>query len=488
MSSEVLVNGARGGGIMILGQLARLGIQLAGTIMLTRLLTPADFGLIAMVAVFTALGALLRDFGISTAALQARRLSHQQASNLFWASAALSVAVALLLVACSPLIVTLYREPRLTQVIPALAVSLVIDGLQSQVQMQLARAMRYRALTLTDVGAQFVGLTCGVISAALGLGYWSLVIQVLTASVCLATSRTLIARWVPTWPRRGHGSKVLITAGGDFGLAQLLTFAANNAAPLMIGSTSGATSLGFFNRAFQVYQLPRTGVLDPLTQVAVPTLNAATDTGKHLATDILLRMQFSISLVLIWAYLCAASTAPWLIPILLGDQWHPSVFLFQLLAAGGAFAAFGTVSYWAFVVSNNSRQLLYLHLVTKPTSVLLIIAAAPFGPAMVAGAFSVGMALAWPINLIWLRRTTQQDSWGFFWSGIRVLAPAVASFWLTQWILTSLNDLHPFAIVILGALVATAIYVSLVAALPRGRRDLSQAAGFVRASVRGRLR
>jgi PST family polysaccharide transporter len=483
MSTNTLARGARGGGIVILGQLARICIQLTATVLLARLLSPADFGLVAMVMVFSSFGALLRDFGISTAALQARTLTHQQASNLFWVSSALSATVALALALSTPLLVDLYDEPRLATIAPMLAVGLLIDGVQAQVQMQLARAMRYLELTLTDLFSQLLGLGLAVATAMAGWGYWALVVQVLAASITLLISRSIVSRWVPTLPRRGHGSKALVRTGSEFGLAQILAFAANNVDTLVIGARWGATDLGYYNRAFQLYTLPRSGILDPLTQVAIPTVNSATESGEHRATDLLLRVQFLLSGVLTCVYLVAASTADQLIPLVMGDQWGPSVQIFQILAIGGAFAAFGTVSYWTFVLADQSRNLLYLHLVTKPLTIALILIAAPFGVPAVAFAYSAGLALAWPINLIWLARTAGQDSWAFFRVGLRVIGAGSVSFLITRWLLSMVEGSGPVMMVIIGAVCATAFYLLGLVVVPGGRAQISGAVRSGRAAV-----
>lgn len=169
--------GARGGGITLIGQAIRMAVQLASVAILSRLLSPHDFGLIAMVTVFMTLADLLRDFGMPSAALQAKDLSHQQASNMFWASTALGALSCGILVACTPLIVMLYDEPRLGRVVPALALTTLISGVQAQIQVQLARGLRFTILAVSSVLAPTVGLVVAIISALNGLGYWALVLQ-----------------------------------------------------------------------------------------------------------------------------------------------------------------------------------------------------------------------------------------------------------------------------------------------------------------------
>src|SRR5690606_36313262 len=129
---STLAQGARGGAVALAGQVAQLVIQFVGAVVLARLLSPEDFGIFAMLTVFLGIGALIRDFGMPTAALQARNLSEQQASNVFWVTAALSTAVAAVLALASPLIVALYDQPRLGLIAPVMAGVLIVNGLQAQ--------------------------------------------------------------------------------------------------------------------------------------------------------------------------------------------------------------------------------------------------------------------------------------------------------------------------------------------------------------------
>lgn len=484
MSVDVLSRGVRGGGVIIVGQFVKLAIQFAGLLVLSRLLAPEDFGLVAMVAVFLALGSLLRDFGMPAAALQAKQLSDQQAANFFWASTALGAGAAILLVAASPLLATIYGEPRLTVVAPIMATTLLLSGVESQIQVQLARALRFAALAVTDIIAQGGGLAIAIGGALAGWGYWAVVFQPIIAAVLLLFLRASVAGWIPRLPRRGHGSKALFRIGGNIGLAQVLAFAANNVDTVAIGIVLGPAQLGIYNRGFQLYTIPKTGMLDPLTQVVVPTLNQAIASGERSVSDLLLRIQFALSAVLTLVFLIIATTADWLVPLLLGDQWHQAVLPLQFLALGGFFASFGTVSYWVFLIEGKSRHLLYLHLLTKPMTMVLVLAGLPFGIVGVALGYAIAQALAWPINLAWLSRVAGQDSWAFLRTGLRTVLAAGLAFVAARGVLTLAylpGDILP---TLLGAVVALVVYVGALMAMPGGVREVLGALRIVRALAR----
>src|SRR5690606_1757469 len=151
------------------------------------------------------IGQLVRDFGMPTAALQARTLSGQQASNVFWVTATLSFGASALLVVFAPLIVVLYDEPRLAAIVPVMACGLVLSGLQAQYHVRLARDMRFLALTSTTIAARLAGLGAGVLGALLGWEYWALVTQLLVTAFVALCSNIVVTRWIPSRPRRGHG-------------------------------------------------------------------------------------------------------------------------------------------------------------------------------------------------------------------------------------------------------------------------------------------
>ena len=450
--------------------MAKLCIQAAAVLVLSRMLGPEDFGLIAMVAVVMKLGELLRDFGLPTAALQAPTLSHQQASNMFWINSCLGMIAAIAAVASTPLLILVYSEPRLAAIVPAMAATLAFNGMQAQLQVQLARSMRFRALAVTDVISQAVGLVIAVVAAAAGWHYWALVAQVAVAAVALLVSRLLVVHWFPKRPRRGHGTMAMVRAGGSFGVAQLLGFASTNADTVSIGAVWGPMTLGFYNRAFQLYSLPLGGVLSPLSNVVVPAVNRARVAG-HSTYELLLRIQFAIGLAGVWAFSVSASTAPALIPIILGDSWSPAISIFQILAIGGLFQTLSYVNYWVFIVEQQQRQLVFANLVTKSLSVLLVVAGAFINVEAVALGFSLGLISSWLINLVWLSKCARQPSMTFFRNGSLLLLAGAAGYAGGSAAVAVCAVFSDPLQTVIGAAAATVAFGTLLTITPYGRKN-----------------
>ncbi len=468
MSATALTRGARGGGLTLSGNIAIMVIQFLSVVVLSRMLEPSDFGLVAMANVFIALGNLFRDFGMPMAALQSKDLTRQQASNLFWTNALFAFAAALILTLSTPLLIELYEEPRLGGVIPALALAILIGGIGAQIQVDLARAMRYSVIVGTDVASQIFGFLLAVSFASQGFGYWALIAQVLGVASALLLSRWILSGWKPLLFRRGHGAGKLIRSGGQYGLAHLLSFMQGNIDALVIGVRLGPTDLGYYNRGYQLLTGPAGRILDPLTQVVIPTLNHAQKDGRRYE-PILLRIQFLVGLAIVWLFAISAGTAPELVPLALGPGWESVVNVFRILALGGSIWVFNHVSYWAFLLNEKSDELLKYNLVSKPLAVTCIVAGSFFGVEGVAWGYALAMGISWPLNLIWLARKVSLPSLEFAKNGTLILAAGGVAGFAADRAMNLLGGAPPILAILVSAVVSSSAMVAVLLALPRTR-------------------
>lgn len=478
-AASTLSKGAKGGAITLVGRFAQLLIRFIGTVVLARLLSPEDFGLFAMLTFFIGIGELVRDFGMPTAALQAKSLSDQQASNVFWVTAALSAGVAVMLVFATPLITLLYNEPKLALIVPVMAVVLIINGLQAQYKVRLARQMRFKADASTTIVAQTAGLLTGIFSALFGAEYWALVIQAATTAAVTLVASIVLTRWLPKRPRRGCGSMPLLRTGTANGVSNLLGFTADNTDNLMIGAIWGAGPLGLYNRAYQLFMTSVMSFFSPLTSVIVPTTNRAIAEGRQ-GQDILARAQTVLCGAAIWLLLVTAAVADYLIPLLLGPQWHETIPLLQILAVGGAFKALSQTNYWAYLIEQKSRQLLLSNLVTKPMQIIFVVFAAFHSIEAVAWAFTLGRAITWPINLIWLWRATGQNPWRFGLNGMRLIASAIVSFAITTALFSLFSLSSPLLSIAIGITLSSTLFLSIAFIIPGGRHEAADAIALAR--------
>ena len=410
----------KAGAVTTVGQLAKAIVQFAGLVAFSHLLSPRDIGIFAMLVVFLSLGELFRDFGLSQAAIQTEKLTQRQASNLFWSNVAIGAAMSLTLYAAAPAVADLYSEPALRGVAPWVAVAFTINGLQTQFQVKLARELRFVALTATDALSQFIGLVVGLIAAVEGAGYWSLVIQMLTIYTSILVQRAVIADWWPGLPGSTTGMAALYRYGMHSALAQLVNYVGFNADSYIVGTRWGASSLGIYNRAFQIFTVPANQLLAPLTNVVLPFLSKRHHAGVDFY-PLLLKMQVAISVPLTGIFAIAASLADPIVAVVLGPGWHDSAALLSILSIGGAVQVMSYVTFWAYLASGKTRPLLHSAVVTRSLLVLSIICGSLWGLTGVAWGFTTGLTAAWFINLAWLKRCDEMPAGVFLRSGIHVL-------------------------------------------------------------------
>lgn len=452
----------RAGAVTMVGQIAKIAVQFCSLVAFSHLLSPRDVGLFAMVAVFLAFGELIRDFGISQAAIQTEKLTHGQGSNLFWSNAVVGVALTLTLVLAAPAVAGMYNEPALRDVAPWVAMSFTINALQAQFQVRLVRDLRFVALTVTDTASQVIGLVAGLIAALAGASYWSLVIQMLSIYGSLLMQRALIARWWPGRPRRETGMGALYLFSVHSGLSQLMSYIAFNVDTYLIGIRWGAGPLGIYSRAFQMFTVPANQLLAPLTNVALPLLSRQRHDGEDFY-PLLWKAQVAMAgaITLIFA-LVAALSEP-IVRLALGEAWIESATILPILAVGGAAQVLSYVNLWAFLASGKTKQLFYSSLVTRPLLVACIVCGSIFGLPGIAWGFSAGLCFSWLISLVWLNQCDAMPIWQFMGGALHILSAGLVAGGVGLLIVSAMSSRLPTAAVLAGgALLVSAIYVPML--------------------------
>lgn len=308
-------------------------IQMVSTIALARLLTPDDFGLVGIIAPVAALISLFADAGLSTAALQAKEIAHEQASGLFWANVALGLVSALVLGASGPLMAQFYGRPELGAIAPAYAGSLLISSLSTQHMALLRRQMAFRRVAFIGVSAAFGSAAVAIILAWLRWGYWALVTMAYANAVVNLALAWYALKWLPGPPARNVGLRKMMRFGGYVAGGNLMYLVSENMVPMIIGRTSGATDVGLFGRASRLAEQFIDQVSAPLSQVALPVLSKLQDEMPRLKEAIYQILEKVTVLTFALAGLLVVSGSD-VVVLLLGISWQKAGVAVQLLAVG----------------------------------------------------------------------------------------------------------------------------------------------------------
>lgn len=391
---------ARGGVVTIVSHGLKFALSILATAVLARLLTPQDYGLIGMVAVFTGFVAMFKDLGLSLATVQRAEISYDQISTLFWVNVTLSVAITLLMVVLAPLIGWFYGEPRLTMITIVTSMGFFFGGLAVQHEALLKRQMRFYALSIIAFLSMMIGYVVGIIFAWRGASYWSLVFSQLALLASNLIGVWVTCRWRPGPPKRNSGVRSMLSFGGNITGYALINYVSKNCDNLVVGRAFGPQLLGLYSKAAQLLSLPTEQINEPLSSVAIPALSRLADSPERYR-QAYLRIMEKIIMVTMPAVIVMLATADWLVLIILGPQWSDSARIFIFMGVAGLFQPVASTGGWLLVSQGRVRDMLRWSLINAPISILSILAGLRWGVVGVAASFSLGRILVANPLLYW---------------------------------------------------------------------------------------
>src|SRR5258708_15808543 len=240
---------------------------------LARLLTPRDFGLITMVTTFSL---LLMNFGLNgftEAIIQREELDHALASNLFWIEVGASFVLAVAFAGSGSLLTSLYKDPRLAGVTQLLALTIFISGLSVVHMALLKRAMRFSIVSVIDILGRLASVIVSIVLARAGWGYWALVSGALVVPAFTGILAWTTCRWLPGLPGRASGTGTMVVIAINSYGRYTTGYFANNLDNFLVGWRLGATPLGFYKKAYDLFVLPSSQLSVGLVNVAVSALS-----------------------------------------------------------------------------------------------------------------------------------------------------------------------------------------------------------------------
>ena len=380
------------GAVTMSAQGGKFLLSLVSTMILARLLTPRDFGLVAMVATVTSFLSVFKDAGLSIATVQRERITHAQVSNLFWINVAVSAVTTLTLAAAAPVIARFYHTPRLVAITLFLSVAFLISGSTIQHQALLKRQMRFKALALIEVGSMVVGVLVGVIMALLGYAYWSLVGSSLSMEVAALLLTWSISRWRPQLPARRSGIGPLVSFGAHRTAGDFILSLARGTDNLLIGRFYGSAAVGLYSRASALLIRPLEQFLGPINAVFIPALSRLQSQPKRYRSTFL-RLYEAIALTgFLFTGLFFALARP-LTLVLLGPKWEQAAVIFAGFTVAALCIPLANASAWLFTSQGRGRDMFVVQSINACAVVLSFIVGLPFGPVGVAIAFSASNLL-----------------------------------------------------------------------------------------------
>jgi O-antigen/teichoic acid export membrane protein len=388
----------RGAVAKVFAQATNFTIRVGSLVVLARLLSPGDFGIIGMVTALTGVFNLFKDFGLSAATVQRPDVTDEQISTLFWFNIVFGAALASFLIVMAPVVVRFYHEPRLLWVTIVLATAFIFNAAGVQHSALLQRQMRFTALARVDVISLVVSTSIGLSMAVLGFKYWALVAAAVSLPLVTTFGLWLTTGWIPGRPRARVGLRSMMHFGSTLTLISIIIYIAYNSDKVLLGRFWGAAVLGIYGRAFQLINIPTDNLNSAVGEVAFSALSRVQDDAASFKNYFLKSYSLVLALT-IPITIAVALFAPDLIFILLGPKWKEAVPIFRLLAPTIlVFALINPIGWLMFSLGMVGRSL-KASLVFAPTVIASYAIAMRYGPKAVAFAYSAVMIL-WAVPLI----------------------------------------------------------------------------------------
>ncbi len=476
LESRAVLSGAQTLG----GQIASVTLSVGSTMVLARLLSPADFGLLAMVFTLTVFLDTFKDLGLPVALQHREAIDDQELNKLFWLNAKLNLAVIVLMSLMGPVLAWFYQEDRLVSLTPFVAVGLFFFGFSAIHESLLKRQLRFAAQTTLEIAATAAGITVAIVAALAGAGYWALALLFVVTGLTRCLTAWHLCRWRPTRTRNAAAAPVglapFVSYGSYLAGARFFDYLGRNIDRILVGYLAGTGPLGLYSGALRWSSFPVRQLHNPLKKVAVPSLSRVqSEPERYRAMARSWMLPFFAGSLPVLAFVALEPRA--VVLVLLGDQWVEAVPLLRVLSIAAMAGLLGLVTRWLYYSQGQTRRQLAWSLISTPVMLGAVALGATRGAYGVAVAVAIGMwLLAFPTVAYCLRHSHVRaiDFLGVLWRPALSSAVAAAVLFWGSLALPASESVIAGLMASLGlfGLVYTAIWLLL----PGGRRILCNAA------------
>lgn len=384
-------------------KVATRGFQAVVTVILAHLLSPADFGIVGMTAVFTGFVAMFSELGMSAAIVQAGEVDDEQLNTVFWFILAAAAATWAVSAAGAGAVAAFFKQPLLAAIVPVSAAGFVIGALNTVPAALLSRRLDFRSIALANIWGAFAYGAASITAAMAGWGPWSLV----AGGLLMAAARTVVlcvkGRWLPGLAMTWRRFKPMLRFGVKTVGVSFADYARANIDYLVIGRFIGAAPLGQYTIAFKLADFPRARLTPIFTEVAFPAFSSVKDEAERVRNAYLRGVRL-VSLTVFPLLAGAAALAYELIVVVYGGKWRPAVFPARVLLLMGMLLAVGQIA--STVLLSKGRPGLQLMMSAGYTLAVgaFVLLALPYGIDGVAVAVSAGTVLYFAVLLRFAHR------------------------------------------------------------------------------------
>lgn len=361
-----------------IGRFSTQGVSFVVGILLARILSPSDYGVVGMIGIFMAIAQTFIDSGFGSALIRKQDCTDADYSTAFYFNIVVGVVCYLILFISSPLIADFFDTPILKDVVRVLSINLLLGALTIVQRARLTAAVDFKSQAKVSLVATIISGGVGLFMAYQGYGVWSLVYQHVTSTLITTIMFWVITKWCPQRLFSKESFKYLFGFGSKILSASLLHTIYSNLTTILIGKFYTPKDLGYYSRGESLATLPSSNITGILKSVTYPILSKIQDDDVRLIQVYRKYIRMTSMLIFFGVFLLAALAKP-LILTLLTDKWTDSVIYLQVFCFAYMFDHLCQLNLNILYVKGRSDLVLRLEVIKKTISISMIIAAIPFG-------------------------------------------------------------------------------------------------------------
>lgn len=359
-------------------QFANYGMQFCMGIVMARLLSPSDYGITALPAVFMSVAWMLQNGGLSDALVRKQDLHEKDLSTSFYYSFVIGVVLYLLLFFFAPIFADFYKTPVLVPLVRLTALGFLWGPLNTVQNVILKRRLDFKTPAKISVCTKAFSAVVGVVMAYKGFGLWALVASGLVSSFLGLLMNWYVVRWIPTtgWSRSSF--KYLWNYGNKIMTSGLLDTLYSNITPLFIGKYYSPSQLGVYNRALGYANMPSQNVTSVIQSVTFPVLSKMQNDDEKLTINYR-RMLRSTAFVIFPLMLMLSALARPLVITMVTAKWEACIILLQIICFSLMWYPVHAINLNLLVVKGRSDLFLRLEIIKKIVGVSILCITLPLG-------------------------------------------------------------------------------------------------------------
>jgi O-antigen/teichoic acid export membrane protein len=316
-------------------QIGTQTISLVVSIVLARLIDPAEFGLVGMVSVFINFASIFIDFGFSSVLIQKDKVNKEDLNTVFVCNLSIGLFLYFLFFLLSPLLADFFDEPRLILITRIVSISFLIAPLNAGRSAMISKVMNFKLSTKISIFSLVVSSAVAIIMALNGFGVWSVICQSLVASSVSAIYFRIISDFKPSLRFNKDSFKSMISMSSNLVADSVINYWTRNADNLLVGKFLGSEALGIYNRSYSLMLMPLTNITRVIMRVMLPSFSMIKN-NKIEIKRIYLRVCETIAAITFPMMLGLSAVADVFVLAVLGDKWQAMIPLVRVLSIVGA--------------------------------------------------------------------------------------------------------------------------------------------------------